>query len=87
MMYDIVMKVVTPARISVRIVVCDSDSRKVFSRKSCIGFQSISEIMSKLYAPEEISAQELRNPIRIYSWLRQIGSKSSCEVGIRTVQT
>ncbi len=43
--------------------------------------------MSKLYAPEEISAQELRNPIRIYSWLRQIGSKSSCEVGIRTVQT
>ena len=43
------------------------------------------EIMSKLYAPEEISAQVLRNPIRIYSWLRQIGSKSSCRMPLSWV--
>ena len=36
MMYDIVMNVVMPARISVRIVVLDSDRWKVLSRNSRI---------------------------------------------------
>jgi hypothetical protein len=40
MMYDIVMNVVRPARTSVRMVVCESLSRKVLFRKSRIVFES-----------------------------------------------
>src|SRR5262245_41611228 len=41
MMYDIVMNVVSPARISVRIVVRDAVRRKVLSRSAVINHQSV----------------------------------------------